>query len=107
MIATGVLQLSILAILLGGSVYAYPRFQAEMKAAQVVIDAYDTIEIETSFGHIELVDCGIGFPTLSIHGTGGGFDQGLALAAWLQRAGYRIVSTIAFWISRCSSPGAQ
>lgn len=46
MIDTGVLQLSILAILLGGNVYAYLRFQVDMKAARAAIDAYDTIKIE-------------------------------------------------------------
>jgi len=65
MIDTGVLQLSILAILLGGNVYAYLRFQVDMKAARAAIDAYDTVKIETSFGQIELVDSGTGFPTLS------------------------------------------
>ena len=39
-------------------------------------------------GPIEYADSGVGIPLLSIHGAGGGFDQGLALAADLVGEGF-------------------
>ena len=72
------------------AVYVAVQFRADMRAARAAVASYDTIAVATSFGSIELVDAGIGFPVLSIHGTGGGFDQGLALADGLRGAGYRV-----------------
>jgi 2-hydroxy-6-oxonona-2,4-dienedioate hydrolase len=72
------------------------RFRADMRAACAAAASYDTIAVDTSFGAIELVDVGSGFPVLSIHGTGGGFDQGLALADGLRAAGYRVIAPSRF-----------
>lgn len=77
-------------------VYLTLQFRTDIKAARAAIEAYDTVEVETSFGAIEAVDVGEGIPVLSIHGTGGGFDQGFALAAALRDAGYRVIAPSRF-----------
>jgi hypothetical protein len=72
------------------------QFRADMKVAGAAVASYETIAVDTSFGSIELVDVGGGFPVLSIHGTGGGFDQGLALGDGLLDAGYRVIAPSRF-----------
>ena len=42
----------------------------------------------TDAGQIEYAEAGSGFPLLSIHGAGGGFDQGLANAVELVGEGF-------------------
>ncbi|WP_192248527.1 alpha/beta fold hydrolase [Mesorhizobium silamurunense] len=63
-------------------------------------------------GQIEYADKGAGVPLLSIHGAGGGFDQGLALAADLLGGGFRVVAPSRFGYLRTpvpkdASPAAQ
>ena len=73
------------------AVYVATQFRADTRAARAAVAAYETIAVDTSFGSMELVDWGSGFPVLSIHGTGGGFDQGLAPAKGVRAAGYRSI----------------
>ena len=47
----------------------------------------------TDAGQIEYAEAGSGFPLLSIHGAGGGFDQGLANAAELAGEGFLVART--------------
>ncbi|MER8671444.1 alpha/beta hydrolase [Mesorhizobium sp. M1156] len=63
-------------------------------------------------GPIEYVDNGVGPALLSIHGAGGGFDQGLANAADLVGEGFRIIAPSRFGYLRTpipqdTSPAAQ
>ncbi|WFP62260.1 alpha/beta hydrolase [Mesorhizobium sp. WSM4904] len=63
-------------------------------------------------GPIEYADSGAGIPLLSIHGAGGGFDQGLALAADLVGEGFRVIAPSRFGylrtpVPRDPSPAAQ
>lgn len=63
-------------------------------------------------GPIEYADSGVGIPLLSIHGAGGGFDQGLALAADLVGEGFRVIAPSRFGylrtpVPRDPSPAAQ
>ncbi|MDG4906060.1 alpha/beta hydrolase [Mesorhizobium sp. WSM4898] len=55
-------------------------------------------------GPIEYADNGAGIPLLSIHGAGGGFDQGLALAADLVGEGFRVVAPSRFGYLRTPVP---
>ncbi len=66
----------------------------------------------TDAGAIEYADKGAGIPLLSIHGAGGGFDQGLALAAELVGEGFRIIAPSRFGylqtpVPQDTSPAAQ
>lgn len=60
--------------------------------------------LETSFGPIEYAEAGDGPPVLVIHGAGGGFDQGLELAAGLFRNGYRVIAPSRFGYLRTPLP---
>src|SRR6185437_5344493 len=66
----------------------------------------------TAAGPIEYAKQGAGFPLLSIHGAGGGHDQGLASAAGLVGDGFQVISPSRFGylgtpIPADSSPSAQ
>ena len=52
--------------------------------------------IETRAGALEYAVAGDGPPLMMIHGTGGGFDQGLLFAAGLRQQGFRIISPSRF-----------
>ncbi len=52
--------------------------------------------VRTSSGDIEYAEAGEGFPLLSIHGAGGGYDQGLANAAALVGGRFRIIAPSRF-----------
>jgi pimeloyl-ACP methyl ester carboxylesterase len=52
--------------------------------------------IDTSAGTFEYAVAGDGPPLMMIHGTGGGFDQGLLFASKLRARGFRIVAPSRF-----------
>ena len=60
--------------------------------------------LETTFGPIEYAEAGKGPPVLVIHGAGGGFDQGLELAAGLVRNGFRVIAPSRFGYLRTPLP---
>ncbi len=60
--------------------------------------------IDTRAGALEYAVAGAGSPLLMIHGTGGGFDQGLLFAARLRTLGFRIVAPSRFGYLRSSFP---
>lgn len=55
-------------------------------------------------GPVEYADSGAGIPLLSIHGAGGGFDQGLALASGLVGEGFRIIAPSRYGYLRTPVP---
>ena len=60
--------------------------------------------IATRFGALEYAVKGDGPPVMMIHGTGGGFDQGLSFGEGLMRRGYRIVAPSRFGYLRSDFP---
>lgn len=56
------------------------------------------------FGVMEYAVAGTGPPVLMVHGTGGGFDQGLAFAAPLVEAGWQVVAPSRFGYLRSAFP---
>ena len=66
--------------------------------------ATGSIVIDSSFGALEYAEAGAGQPFLMIHGTGGGFDQGLAFCAPLLDKGYRVISPSRFGYLRSNYP---
>ncbi len=53
---------------------------------------HPSMTIETDLGFIEYADRGIGPVILSIHGSPGGFDQGLGMAEIFRKNGYRVMA---------------
>jgi 2-hydroxy-6-oxonona-2,4-dienedioate hydrolase len=60
--------------------------------------------LETPCGPVEYATRGAGPPLLSIHGAGGGFDQGLELAEPLVERGFRVIAISRFGYLRSPLP---
>ncbi len=56
------------------------------------------------FGPLEYATAGSGRPVLMIHGTGGGFDQGLSFGRRLIDAGYQVIAPSRFGYLRSAFP---
>jgi pimeloyl-ACP methyl ester carboxylesterase len=59
----------------------------------------------TAVGPVEYAEQGSGLPLLSIHGAGGGFDQGLGVAAELAGGGFRVIAPSRFGYLGTPVPG--
>ena len=67
---------------------------------------------QTACGPIEYAEAGTGAPVLVVHGAGGGFDQGMDIAAPLVGQGFRVIAMSRFGYLRTplpddASPAAQ
>lgn len=71
---------------------AYRRDIAIARAASSVASRL----ADSPWGAVEYADVGHGSPVLMIHGSGGGFDQGLAFAAPLLDDGFRVIAPSRF-----------
>lgn len=103
--------LGILIVLLAGGVAIYWQFETDMRTARQAI-ADRSLVVETSTGPVEYAALGEGLPLLTVHGAGGGFDQGLVNAASMVGAGFRLISPSRFGYLRTpvpveASPAAQ
>ena len=88
--------------LIGGG-YIWTRFRQAVGAADRRV-AGRSSTIATPFGKLEYAIAGSGPPLLMIHGTGGGFDQGLRFASGLRRLGHRIIAPSRFGYLRSDFP---
>lgn len=70
-------------------------FRAAMAEARARI-AGPTQLTPTRFGACQWAEAGAGPPVLMLHGTGGGFDQGLLFCARLVAAGWRVIAPSRF-----------
>jgi 2-hydroxy-6-oxonona-2,4-dienedioate hydrolase len=78
-------------------------YSAAIAVARVRISKGSSI-FEGRFGTMEYAVAGDGPPVIMIHGTGGGFDQGLAFAAPLIATGHRVIAPSRFGYLRSSFP---
>ncbi len=90
-----------LALLCGGAV-ALSFADAMRRAEQRLAGASEVIA--TRFGRLEYAAKGSGPPVMMIHGTGGGFDQGLSFAEGLARRGHRVIAPSRFGYLRSDFP---
>jgi pimeloyl-ACP methyl ester carboxylesterase len=63
-----------------------------------------SVVADTRCGPIEYGSAGRGPVVLAVHGAGGGWDQGLDLAGWLARDGFRVVAMSRFGYLRTPIP---
>jgi 2-hydroxy-6-oxonona-2,4-dienedioate hydrolase len=90
----------VLLVAVGVVLYYFQRDMAELRARLV-----DRSEIvQTPFGAVEYGEIGEGPPVLIVHGSGGGFDQGLETAEPLARSGYRLIAPSRYGYLRSSYP---
>lgn len=90
-----------IALLSGG--YAWSRFRHTLRNAERRI-AGRSLTIATPNGTLEYAMAGYGSSILMIHGTGGGFDQGLRFGSALQQHGHRIIAPSRFGYLRSDFP---
>jgi pimeloyl-ACP methyl ester carboxylesterase len=89
--------------LVAGGIWAGASFTAALQAAKNrVSSGSDTID--TNFGRLEYAEAGSGRPVLMIHGTGGGFDQGLSFCRPLIGPQHRIIAPSRFGYLRSDFP---
>jgi 2-hydroxy-6-oxonona-2,4-dienedioate hydrolase len=87
------------------------RYRGELDGARRAARR-GALTANTAAGPIEYAKKGAGIPLLSIHGAGGGYDQGLALAADLVGEGFQIIAPSRFGylgtpVPPDASPAAQ
>jgi pimeloyl-ACP methyl ester carboxylesterase len=87
--------------LAGGT--AFRRCTADLAAARARLEGRSQV-LEGRFGALEWAEAGDGPPVLMLHGTGGGFDQGLDMTRPLAAAGWRIVAPSRFGYLRSAFP---
>jgi 2-hydroxy-6-oxonona-2,4-dienedioate hydrolase len=80
---------------LAGGGYAMGAFSEARTQAEGRLFGHSTL-IETRAGALEYAVAGDGPPLMMIHGTGGGFDQGLLFAAAIRQRGFRIIAPSRF-----------
>ena len=86
-----------------GAAYVGARFAATLAAARRRVAAGSEV-IRTAFGDLEYAIEGEGPRLLMIHGTGGGFDQGLALSEGIIRRGHQVIAPSRFGYLRSDYP---
>ncbi len=78
-------------------------FSSDMNSARAAISGKSDLA-QTTSGPIEYVDVGTGIPLLTIHGAGGGFDQGLANGEAMFGPGFRMIAPSRFGYLRTPVP---
>jgi 2-hydroxy-6-oxonona-2,4-dienedioate hydrolase len=86
-----------------GSVAVRTAYRADLDKARQRIAAGSML-MQSRFGALEYAAAGTGPPVLMVHGTGGGFDQGLAFAARLSANGFRVIAPSRFGYLRSQFP---
>lgn len=90
-----------IALLAGG--YGARSYSETIAAAHARIVGRSVLQ-ETRFGAIEYAVEGHGQPFMMIHGTGGGFDQGLRFAEGLIDRGFQVIAPSRFGYLRSAFP---
>jgi membrane-associated phospholipid phosphatase len=94
--------LLVAALALAGIAIAIP-FRADVRAARDRLEGR-SVTIKTPVGQLEYAVAGSGPPLLMIHGTGGGFDQGLLFSEKVAANGVRVIAPSRFGYLRSSFP---
>jgi pimeloyl-ACP methyl ester carboxylesterase len=92
--------LTVVAALAAGLVIA---FQRDLQAHRERIGTGSRV-LETRCGPVELAESGSGPPLLVVHGTGGGFDQGMSAGADLAARGLHVIAPSRFGYLRTPYP---
>ena len=87
----------------GGGLTALTYTNSIAQARSLVAPELSKV-VPTRFGDLEYAEVGTGTPLLMVHGTGGGFDQGLFFAKRFSEAGYRVIAPSRFGYLRSVFP---
>jgi len=91
------------ALLVSMSVSVYLAFRADIRIERARASSR-SVMISTSAGPIEYADVGRGSPVLVLHGTGGGWDQGINASRALGELGFRLIAPSRFGYLRTPLP---
>jgi 2-hydroxy-6-oxonona-2,4-dienedioate hydrolase len=94
----------ILIVLVAVGGFIFLSYQNEITRARAAADGGGRV-INTSVGPIEYAETGSGMVLLSIHGAGGGYDQGLTNVADLVGDRFRVIAPSRFGYLGTSVPG--
>lgn len=89
------------AALVGGA--TWNAFATDISRARANVRGLSSV-FQSRFGAMEYAVAGRGPPALAIHGTGGGFDQGLAIGRRLAATGRLIIAPSRFGYLRSDNP---
>jgi pimeloyl-ACP methyl ester carboxylesterase len=111
MARAGSILLALVGVVAVGAAVVSVAYKRDLDRAMDRISHGSTM-IDTASGQIEYAEQGTGYPLLSIHGAGGGYDQGLSNVADLIGEGYRVIAPSRFGYLRTpipadTSPAAQ
>ena len=90
-------------VLVGAAVLIWWRFDSDIKRANARV-AHGSALVATRCGPIEYQEAGTGVPLLAVHGSGGGYDQGMAFAGALAQQGIRVIAMSRFGYLRTPMP---
>lgn len=94
---------SLAALALGFGAWLFVTFTVEMQAQRTRIASGSRV-IQTRCGSIEVAEAGQGPPLLVVHGTGGGFDQGISLGIDVAQHGFHVIAPSRFGYLRTPYP---
>jgi pimeloyl-ACP methyl ester carboxylesterase len=97
------LFLAISGAVVAASVLVWTAYKNDLRHARAAVNVGSQI-VRTAAGPIEYAERGVGIPLLSIHGAGGGYDQGLAIAADFVGNGFRVIAPSRFGYLGTSLP---
>jgi pimeloyl-ACP methyl ester carboxylesterase len=97
------LTVSIILLFALAAIIVYGAYRDDINEARERLVAGSEL-IATACGPIEYAIAGTGPPVLVVHGAGGGFDQGLLMAADLIERGYRAIAVSRFGYVRTPLP---
>ncbi len=96
-------MLSVALVLVAMAAAIWWQFASDIAEAKTNAALGSTL-IDTPCGPIEYQEAGTGQPLLAVHGSGGGFDQGMAFAAPLAKLGIRVIAMSRFGYLRTPMP---
>lgn len=103
MIARRALLTGMGALIVAGGVWTGGTYRASMAAADTRLAERSSV-LDTAAGALEYAVAGHGPPLMMIHGTGGGFDQGLLFANGLRATGFQVIAPSRFGYLRSDFP---
>ena len=103
MIARRTLLAGLRPFVVAGGAWTAGAYRASMAGTDARLSRRSSI-IDTGVGALEYAVAGHGPPLMMIHGTGGGFDQGLLFANRLRESGFQIVAPSRFGYLKSAFP---
>lgn len=92
-----------LGLLLAATFFTVRAFSRDLERARQRVTGHSEV-MQARFGQLEYTVVGSGQPLLMIHGTGGGYDQGLAFAEGIINRGHRVIAPSRFGYLRSDFP---